>query len=108
MVPLWQAHLSFVLLGFVLLSAFRFSAPWRPWLLPLLAALSFFPVMRELVARRGDIDHILIETSGLALPKPLVQAFQWPEIRSACTGTCLAAASSFCSRRWLQCSSVRA
>ncbi|MGO3531040.1 cobalamin biosynthesis protein CobW, partial [Pseudomonas helleri] len=45
----------------------------------------FFPVMRELVARRGDIDHILIETSGLALPKPLVQAFQWPEIRSACT-----------------------
>ncbi|EJT82750.1 cobalamin biosynthesis protein CobW [Pseudomonas putida S11] len=29
----------------------------------------FFPVMRELVARRGDLDHILIETSGLALPK---------------------------------------
>jgi cobalamin biosynthesis protein CobW len=26
----------------------------------------FFPVMRELVARRGDLDHILIETSGLA------------------------------------------
>jgi cobalamin biosynthesis protein CobW len=45
----------------------------------------FFPVMRELVARRGDLEHILIETSGLALPKPLVQAFQWPEIRSACT-----------------------
>ncbi|MDW2778376.1 cobalamin biosynthesis protein CobW [Pseudomonas sp. YQ_6] len=45
----------------------------------------FFPVMRELVARRGDLDHILIETSGLALPKPLVQAFQWPEIRNACT-----------------------
>lgn len=45
----------------------------------------FFPVMRELVARRADLDHILIETSGLALPKPLVQAFQWPEIRSACT-----------------------
>ncbi|UFH50914.1 cobalamin biosynthesis protein CobW [Pseudomonas sp. KNUC1026] len=45
----------------------------------------FFPVMRELVQRRGDLDHILIETSGLALPKPLVQAFQWPEIRSACT-----------------------
>jgi cobalamin biosynthesis protein CobW len=41
--------------------------------------------MRELVARRGDLDHILIETSGLALPKPLVQAFQWPEIRNACT-----------------------
>ncbi|MFV1939707.1 cobalamin biosynthesis protein CobW [Pseudomonas luteola] len=45
----------------------------------------FFPVMRDLVARRADIDHILIETSGLALPKPLVQAFQWPEIRNACT-----------------------
>ncbi|MFP6847732.1 MAG: cobalamin biosynthesis protein CobW [Pseudomonas sp.] len=45
----------------------------------------FFPVMRELVARRGDLDHILIETSGLALPKPLVQAFNWPEIRNACT-----------------------
>ncbi|HHK2316850.1 TPA: cobalamin biosynthesis protein CobW [Pseudomonas aeruginosa] len=44
-----------------------------------------FPVMRELVARRGDLDQILIETSGLALPKPLVQAFQWPEIRNACT-----------------------
>ena len=45
----------------------------------------FFPVMRELVARRGELDHILIETSGLALPKPLVQAFNWPEIRTACT-----------------------
>ncbi|EOU9584745.1 cobalamin biosynthesis protein CobW [Pseudomonas aeruginosa] len=45
----------------------------------------FFPVMRELVARRGDLDQILIETSGLALPKPLVQAFQWPEIRNVCT-----------------------
>ncbi len=45
----------------------------------------FYPVMRELIARRGDIDHILIETSGLALPKPLVQAFNWPEIKNACT-----------------------
>ncbi|MEM1092680.1 MAG: GTP-binding protein, partial [Pseudomonadota bacterium] len=45
----------------------------------------FFPVMRELVERRDEIDHILIETSGLALPKPLVQAFNWPEIRNACT-----------------------
>ncbi len=32
----------------------------------------FLPVMQQLVARRDDIDHILIETSGLALPKPLV------------------------------------
>ena len=45
----------------------------------------FYPVMRELIARRDDIDHILIETSGLALPKPLVQAFNWPEIKNACT-----------------------
>ena len=45
----------------------------------------FYPVMRELIARRADIDHILIETSGLALPKPLVQAFHWPEIKNACT-----------------------
>ena len=41
----------------------------------------FLPVMLELVARRDDIDHILIETSGLALPKPLVQAFNWPDIK---------------------------
>ncbi|NMG66106.1 cobalamin biosynthesis protein CobW [Azoarcus indigens] len=45
----------------------------------------FYPVMRELIARRDEIDHILIETSGLALPKPLVQAFNWPEIKNACT-----------------------
>ncbi len=45
----------------------------------------FFPVMQALAGRRDQIDHILIETSGLALPKPLVQAFNWPEIRSACT-----------------------
>lgn len=41
----------------------------------------FLPVMKELVKRRDEIDHILIETSGLALPKPLVQAFNWPEIK---------------------------
>mgnify|MGYP000347905386 CR=1 FL=1 len=45
----------------------------------------FLPVMKELVARRDDIDHILIETSGLALPKPLVQAFNWPDIKQYCT-----------------------
>ncbi|WP_086932098.1 cobalamin biosynthesis protein CobW [Agarilytica rhodophyticola] len=45
----------------------------------------FLPVMKQLVARREDIDHILIETSGLALPKPLVQAFNWPEIKQYCT-----------------------
>lgn len=45
----------------------------------------FFPVMQQLAARRADIDAVLIETSGLALPKPLVQAFQWPEIAGAFT-----------------------
>ncbi|WP_424945642.1 cobalamin biosynthesis protein CobW [Candidatus Spongiihabitans sp.] len=45
----------------------------------------FLPVMKQLVERRDDIDHILIETSGLALPKPLIQAFNWPEIKQHCT-----------------------
>lgn len=45
----------------------------------------FLPVMKQLMERRDDIDHILIETSGLALPKPLVQAFNWPEIKQHCT-----------------------
>ncbi|RVU29310.1 cobalamin biosynthesis protein CobW [Neptunomonas marina] len=45
----------------------------------------FLPVMEQLVARRDQIDHILIETSGLALPKPLVQAFNWPGIKEHCT-----------------------
>lgn len=45
----------------------------------------FLPVMQQLLERRDDIDHILIETSGLALPKPLVQAFNWPEIKQHCT-----------------------
>lgn len=45
----------------------------------------FLPVMLELVKRRDELDHILIETSGLALPKPLVQAFNWPQIKQFCT-----------------------
>lgn len=45
----------------------------------------FAPVMEQLAARRADIDHLVIETSGLALPKPLVQAFQWPALRHAFT-----------------------
>ena len=45
----------------------------------------FLPVMKKLVERRDQIDHILIETSGLALPKPLVQAFNWPGIKEYCT-----------------------
>jgi len=45
----------------------------------------FFPVMKLLAERRDQIDAVLIETSGLALPKPLVQAFQWPEIANVFT-----------------------
>jgi cobalamin biosynthesis protein CobW len=45
----------------------------------------FFPVMEALVERRSQIDHVLIETSGLALPKPLVQAFNWPLIKNSFT-----------------------
>jgi cobalamin biosynthesis protein CobW len=45
----------------------------------------FLPTMQELLKRRDEIDCILIETSGLALPKPLVQAFRWPEIRTGAT-----------------------
>jgi cobalamin biosynthesis protein CobW len=41
--------------------------------------------MQELLKRREQIDCLLIETSGLALPKPLVQAFRWPEIRTGAT-----------------------
>lgn len=45
----------------------------------------FLPTMLELLKRRDQLDCILIETSGLALPKPLVKAFRWPEIRNAAT-----------------------
>ncbi len=45
----------------------------------------FYPTMQELLKRREQIDCMLIETSGLALPKPLVQAFRWQEIRNAAT-----------------------
>lgn len=45
----------------------------------------FFPTMQELLKRRDRLDGILIETSGLALPKPLIQAFRWPEIKTGAT-----------------------
>ena len=45
----------------------------------------FYPTMQELLKRRDKIDCLLIETSGLALPKPLIQAFRWPAIRSKAT-----------------------
>ena len=45
----------------------------------------FYPTMQELLKRRDKIDCLLIETSGLALPKPLIQAFRWPTIRNSAT-----------------------
>ena len=45
----------------------------------------FLPAMRTILARDPAPDHIVIETSGLALPKPLVAAFNWPEVRSRLT-----------------------
>jgi len=45
----------------------------------------FYPTMQELLNRKDDIDSIVIETSGLALPKPLVQAFKWQQIRNHAT-----------------------
>lgn len=45
----------------------------------------FVPTLGALIDRPAPPDHIVVETSGLALPKPLVAAFQWPEIRSRAT-----------------------
>jgi cobalamin biosynthesis protein CobW len=45
----------------------------------------FIPTMQALLDRPNPPEHILIETSGLALPKPLIKAFNWPAIRSRVT-----------------------
>lgn len=45
----------------------------------------FVPTIAALLARPQPPDHILIETSGLALPKPLLKAFEWPDLRSRIT-----------------------
>lgn len=45
----------------------------------------FLPAMQKLLDRADPPEHIIIETSGLALPKPLVKAFQWPDIRARAT-----------------------
>tara|TARA_B100000989_G_scaffold261515_1_gene212596 strand:- start:51 stop:1148 length:1098 start_codon:yes stop_codon:yes gene_type:complete len=42
----------------------------------------FLPSIQQLLAQEPKPDHIIIETSGLALPQPLVQAFNWPDIKS--------------------------
>lgn len=48
-------------------------------------AEDFIPTLEKLLARDTPPDHIVIETSGLALPQPLVRAFGWPEIRTRVT-----------------------
>jgi cobalamin biosynthesis protein CobW len=45
----------------------------------------FLPTIETLLDRAQPPDHIVIETSGLALPKPLVKAFAWPEVRTRVT-----------------------
>jgi cobalamin biosynthesis protein CobW len=45
----------------------------------------FIPTMTALLERDRKPDHIVIETSGLALPQPLVKAFNWPDIRTRVT-----------------------
>ena len=45
----------------------------------------FIPTMEKLLARENKPDHIVIETSGLALPQPLIRAFNWPEISTKVT-----------------------
>jgi len=45
----------------------------------------FVPALDTILARKPVVEHIVIETSGLALPKPLVQAFHWPAIKSRVT-----------------------
>jgi cobalamin biosynthesis protein CobW len=45
----------------------------------------FLPTMAALLDRPNPPDHIVIETSGLALPKPLLQAFNWPAVRTRVT-----------------------
>src|SRR5215470_8063212 len=45
----------------------------------------FVPALDTILSRMPTVEHIVIETSGLALPKPLVQAFHWPAIKSRVT-----------------------
>lgn len=42
----------------------------------------FLPTMQTLLKRADTLDGIVVETSGLALPRPLLQALEWPEVRA--------------------------
>lgn len=89
MMSLWQAHLSFILLGFVLLGSLRLTAPWRPWLLPVLALVSFIPLNQLPLAAyvRSFTDDLAISTLvllgwaslrhlGVIAPSPAKQRVQ--------------------------------
>ncbi|TBW35233.1 cobalamin biosynthesis protein CobW [Siculibacillus lacustris] len=45
----------------------------------------FIPAIEALLALPERPEHIIVETSGLALPKPLIKAFDWPAIRTRLT-----------------------
>jgi cobalamin biosynthesis protein CobW len=45
----------------------------------------FLPTMSKLIERAQPPEHIIVETSGLALPKPLLKAFTWPQVRTRAT-----------------------
>lgn len=64
MLLLWQAHLTFILLGFVLLGSLRYLQSWRPWLLPGLALFSFIPLNDLPLAAyvRSFTDDLAIST----------------------------------------------
>jgi hypothetical protein len=85
----WQAHLSFVLLGFVLLGTLGLTRRWRPWLLPLLALASFVPVSELPLAAyvRSFTDDLAITTLvllgwasllrlGVVAPLPTIKRVQ--------------------------------
>ncbi|MEY4802742.1 MAG: Protein CobW, partial [Cyanobacteriota bacterium] len=42
----------------------------------------FLPTMEKLLERAESLDGIVVETSGLALPEPLIAALNWPQIRT--------------------------
>lgn len=48
-------------------------------------AEDFVPTLEALLAREAPPDHIVVETSGLALPQPLLRAFAWPALRGRVT-----------------------
>ncbi|MCF5059746.1 hypothetical protein GIW54_23235 [Pseudomonas proteolytica] len=64
MMMLWQTHLTFILLGFVLLGSLRCLQSWRPWLLPGLALVSFIPLNDLPLAAyvRSFTDDLAIST----------------------------------------------